>query len=548
MKKKPKTGIWSLFISDLEADTIYKYEITTSDNKKFHKIDPYAFQYGISPDFSCIVTDLSKYKWNDHKWQNEKVSRNKWQQPISIYEVHAGSWRRNNNGQYYSYIELIDNLIDYVKCLGYTHIELMPITEHPFDGSWGYQCTGYFAPNSRFGKNDDFMYFIDCCHQAEIGVILDWVPSHFCRDQHGLAWYDGSPCYEYNSYKRSINNDWGSINFAIGKSKVRNFLISSALFWLDKYHIDGFRVDSVADILNARNRGKDVGKKFLSTLNSVINAQYPGTITIAEDSSINQHITEEGENGIGFTYCWNMGWTHDIITYMRHKPSDRKNYHEKLEFTLKYAHNQNFILPLSHDEMAYKRGSLIEKMPGNSNDKLKNLKLLLAWQVIHPGKQLMFMGTEIAQETSWRFDRQLDWKRLKYKKYKTLHKLIQQLNKIYNNHPALWQLDKGDQGTIIQSSDPSNSIIILRRQGWNTKDFLIIAANFSNKNQKNYFVGVPLSGIYDVILSTNWKDFEVGDLTQQNREVENYHWQNLPYRINIEIPALSLLIIKQDTS
>ena len=545
MGKKGQTGIWSIFIPDLAEGTIYKFEIISTNSNKSHKIDPLAFSTGVSPDFSCRVIDLSKYKWNDHKWQKAKIRCDKWQQPISIYELHPGSWRRHTNGDYYSYIDMADYLVDYVKCLGYTHIELMPIMEHPFDGSWGYQCTGYFAPNSRFGVPEDFMYFIDCCHQAGIGVILDWVPSHFCRDKHGLAWYDNAPCYEKNASKRNRKNKWGSSNFALGILKVQSFLISSALFWLDKYHIDGIRVDSVADMLNF-SRGKGIGAKLLRKLNDTINERFPGTLTIAEDSSINHHITNGDKEGIAFTYCWNMGWTHDILKYMRHKPEKRKNFHKQLTFTLEYAHDQNFVLSLSHDEMAHGRGSLLEKMPGTAADRLKNLKLLLAWQTVHPGKKLLFMGTEIGQHDSWRFDQQLDWGRLKYKRFQNLHMLVKQLNDLYRNQPALWQLDKGQRGTVLQGSDSDNSTVILRRQGWNTGDCIIIAANFSNKTLTNYCLGTPSPGIYKVIFSTDNDLFEESKNPGIEIQTENYHWQELPCRIKLNLPALSLQMIKKN--
>ena len=543
MVKKARTGVWSIFIPNLGENTIYKYEIVCADGRKFHKIDPVAFFTGVSPDFSCRVVDLSKHKWHDHQWQKTKKEHDKWQRPVSIYELHAGSWRRHANGTYYSYIDMIDSLVDYVKCLGYTHIEFMPIMEHPFDGSWGYQCTGYFAPNSRFGSPEDFMYFIDCCHQAEIGVILDWVPSHFCRDEHGLAWYDGAPCYEKNTYNSSKKNKWGSSNFALEKPKVQSFLISSVLFWLEKYHIDGIRVDSVADMFNDSTRGEGVGVKFLKKFNDVINERFSGILTIAEDSSIRHLITDGGKGGIGFTYCWNMGWTHDILKYMQHKPEDRKNFHKQLMFTLKYTHDENFVLALSHDEMAHGRGSLMEKMPGTASQQLKNLKLLLAWQTVHPGKKLLFMGAEIGQHDSWRFDRQLDWNRLKYKRFKNLHRFVKQLNDLYKSQPALWQLDKGARGTVVQASDSENSTVILRRQGWNANDFIIVAANFSNRRLKKYWIGAPYHGNYRVIFSTNCEKFDNCNYSEMEMQTENCTWQKLPYRINPDLPSLSLLMI-----
>lgn len=545
MQKTSHKGVWSLFVPDLGVNTIYKYEIITRDGNKFHKIDPVAFSNGIPPDFSCRVVDLSQFEWEDGDWQKEKSKKDKWHQPISVYEVHLGSWRRHHDGSYYSYIDLAHSLADYVKYLGFTHIELMPVMEHPFDGSWGYQCTGYYAPNSRFGHPIDLMYFVDYCHKIGLGVILDFVPGHFCRDKHALAWYDGKACYEYNAHERSTNNNWGSNNFAIGRTKVQNFLISSALYWIEKYHIDGLRVDAVADTLHISSMSGNAGIRFMKKLNNAINENFPGTLTIAEDSSARGHLTDGGENGLGFSYRWNMGWSHDILSYMKHNPYDRKHHHRQLIFPLEYAGEENFILSLSHDEMAHGRGSLMSKMYGTDEEKLKNLKVLITWQFMHPGKKLLFMGTELAQADGWRFDSQLDWNQLKYKKFQQFHLLIKHLNEIYKAHKALWQLDRGNQGTIIQLSDFHNSIVVLRRQGWDNADFLIVVMNFSASEFSHYHIGVPMHGAYRILLSTDWRQY--GGNSESTIEIpsENFHWQELSYRIEISIPPLSAQIVKK---
>ncbi len=545
MQKKNRGGVWSLFIPGVGVNTHYKYEIINHDHKRFHKIDPVAFSTGIAPDFSCKVVDLTQFEWEDHDWQAAKKNHDKWQRPVSIYELHAGSWRRHNDRRPYTYIELAHSLVDYIKYMGYTHIELMPIMEHPFDGSWGYQSTGYFAPNARFGHPIDFMYFVDYCHKAGIGVILDWVPGHFCRDRHGLAWYDGKPCYEYDAYRRSVKNNWGSNNFALGRLKVQSFLISSVLFWLDLYHIDGLRVDAVADMLNVSGKGHNAGAKFIRKLNDAINERFPGTLCIAEDSSGRRQVTDGGSHGLGFTFRWNMGWTHDVLNYMRHHPNDRKHHHKQLMFTLEYAHDENFVLSFSHDEMAHGRNSLVQKMPGNASERLINLKLLLAWQTAHPGKKLLFMGAEFAQEHGWRFDIQLEWDKLNIKQYQQVHLFVKHLNEFYRDNRALWQLDKGHQGTTIQASDPDNCTVVLRRQGWDQNDFVIVVANFSNWELKDYYLAAPQQGSYQVALSTDWEKYGGTSRPWIPMQTEHYHWQGLAYRFKINIPRLTLLMIKK---
>lgn len=344
MYKNTETGIWTIFIPGLTVNTVYMYEIITDTCRRLHKIDPYSFYMGISPDFTCRVTDLSQFEWLDHQWQLNKRSSDKWNRPISIYEVHLGSWDQHDSGKKLSYIELTHSLVEYVKNMGFTHIQLMPVMEHPFEGSWGYQCTGYFAVNSRFGHPIDLMYFIDYCHQQDIGVILDWVPGHFSRDKHGLSWFDGTKCYETNSMKRGSSNKWGANDFDFKKKEVHNFLISSALFWLDKFHADGIRVDAVSEIV------ENGGFHFLQHLNNIIDDQFPGTLMIAEDSSGRRHVTEKNDNGLGFTYRLNMWWTHDTLEYIKHPPHTRGHYHSKLINTLEYTHLENFILSLTHDE------------------------------------------------------------------------------------------------------------------------------------------------------------------------------------------------------
>ncbi|MCP4181241.1 MAG: 1,4-alpha-glucan branching protein GlgB [bacterium] len=539
MHKDHATGIWSIFISGLSVNTVYMYEIITKKNKKLHKIDPYGFYMGISPDFTCKVTDLSQFEWLDSEWQGIKSKMDKWNRPISIYEVHLGSWRRHRGGGYFSYIELAHSLVDYVKGMGFTHIELMPVMEHPFGGSWGYQTTGYFAVNSRFGHPIDLMYFIDYCHQHNIGVILDWVPGHFSRDRHGIAWFDGEKCYEINSTKKGSANKWGANDFDLQKPEVQQFLISSAFYWLDKFHADGLRVDAVSEMVDNN------GFHFLKKLNSVVNEKFPGTLMIAEDSSGRREVTENRENGLGFTYRWNMWWSHDILNYMKHKPSDRKHHHKRLMCTLEYAHIENFILSLSHDDTACNRGALLGKMPGNASERLSNLKLLVAWQMAHPGKKLLFMGIESAQNKSWNQNIGIDWGRLKLKKIKCFQEMVKYLNNLYLTEPALNQLDRGVDGTVIQSTNAESSTVVFKRVGRNNSEYILIVSNFSDSDIKEFFIGVPEIGNYKLIFTTDCKKFGGSSFLYQTFVAEQCQWQGQPFRIKFDLPGLCLMMIKK---
>ena len=532
-----ESGIWSLFIPHLALNTIYMYEVISKNCTRQLKIDPYAFYMGVSPDFTCKVTDLNQFEWLDNDWQNKKINSDKWNRPISIYEVHLGSWVKHHDGRLYSYIELAHTLVDYVKNMGFTHIQLMPVMEHPFAGSWGYQLTGYFSANSRFGHPIDLMYFIDYCHQNKIGVILDWVPGHFSRDKHGLSWYDGNKCYETNN-KRGASNKWGASNFDYNKEEVMRFLFSSALFWLDKFHIDGIRVDAVSEIVDNN------GFHFLKKLNSIIDEEFPGTLMIAEDSSGRREITEKSEHGLGFAYRLNMWWTHDILGYMKHTSNIRKNYHEKLINTLEYTHHENFILSLTHDEVAFRRGSLLSKMPGSATQQLLNLKLLLAWQFAHPGKKLIFMGIESAQNKGWKHDLSLDWGRLKYKKFKLLNDMIKYLNNLYKTESALYKFDKGANATVIQSSDSASSTITIKRFSGENNDYIITAANFSDSDIDTYYIGVEENRRYKIIFSTEWQNYNSLSFKKIFLSPEECQWQNHPYRIKIQLPKLSLIMVK----
>ncbi|MCX7970777.1 MAG: alpha amylase C-terminal domain-containing protein, partial [Negativicutes bacterium] len=405
-------------------------------------------------------------------------------------------------------------------------------------------CTGYFAPNSRLGSPHDLMFLIDRCHQLGIGVILDWVPGHFCRDPHGLAWYDGRPCYEYEAYRRSVKNDWGSNNFALGRKRVQTFLISSALFWLQYYHADGLRVDAVENMMRISGMRGNAGFRFLRKLNQVVAEKVPGAMMIAEDARPARQVTDGGTDGLGFTYRWNMGWCHDVLRFFRGSDSERHLGFEQFLFTLEYAHDENFVLSLSHDEAAYGRGSLLDKMPGDSGTRLKNLKLLLAWQICHPGKKLLFMGAELAQQDSWRFDRQLDWARMRYQKFRQFNEYVRQLNLIYRLEPGLWQLDRGRRGTSLEFVDRDNLVLLIGRHGWIDSDSVWGIFNFSGRSFPIYRVGWG-RGRCRLLLCSEWRMFG-GPVTDESRTVDCQplpcHGQ--PYSLEFTLPAYSVCIFK----
>ncbi|MDX1672819.1 MAG: 1,4-alpha-glucan branching protein GlgB, partial [Balneolaceae bacterium] len=448
------TGLWWTFVPGLKQWAIYKYEIKTAeDAPPFLKTDPYAFVTELRPKTAALVYDLEGYTWNDDAWMQNRGERQRYDKPISIYEIHIGSWRRKGEHQeYLTYRELADELVDYVDGMGYTHIELMPVAEHPYDPSWGYQIIGYFAPTSRFGDPKDFMYFVDRCHQADIGVILDWVPGHFPKDEQGLQMFDGEPLYEHEDIRRREQKDWGTHIFDYGKAGVRNFLLSNAKFWLEKYHIDGFRVDAVASMLYL-DYSKGPGEwspnryggrenleaiDFLQQTNDIVHEQYPGVLTFAEESTSWAGVTHPTDSGgLGFDFKWNMGWMNDTLTYVEKKPAARLNDPEKITFPMVYAMHEKFVLPLSHDEVVHMKRPLVFKSPGSDEEKFANLRLLYTYQYGHPGKKLLFMGSEFAQTSEWSEDRPLEWYLLEYERHQGVHNLVKDLLSIYRSEKAL---------------------------------------------------------------------------------------------------------------
>ena len=560
MRKLLGAGVWELFLPGIKQGTHYKFEIRTQTGAVLLKSDPFASfnQHGKST--ASLVYDLERYTWNDADWIEARRQKNWPQSPISIYEVHLGSWRRKEGNCQLTYLELADTLLQYVVEMGYTHIELLPVAEHPFEGSWGYQVTNYYAPTSRFGPPDDFRHFIDKCHQAGIGVIMDWVPAHFPKDAHALAEFDGTDLYEHMDPRQGEHQDWGTLIFNYGRNEVRNFLIGNALFWLDKYHIDGLRVDAVASMLYldySRKPGQWVpnvygGREnldaihFLKRFNEVCYERFPGIITIAEESTAWPGVTRPTYlGGLGFGFKWNMGWMHDFLHYMSIDPIYRRYHHGNITFSLLYAFQENFILVLSHDEVVYGKRSLLSKMPGDEWRKFANLRMFLAWMYGHPGKKLLFMGGEFGQSNEWNHDTQLDWQLLELPRHDGLHRLVQHLNYTYKNEPALWQLDDTYDGfDWIDFHDAENSVVSFLRKS-QEGDIVAFVVNATPVVRYNYRLGVPESGFYREIINTDGETYggsNIGNLGGVQSEAQE--WMGREHSILVHLPPLATLAFK----
>ena len=566
MTRLEPLGIYELFVPGVGAGNVYKYLIDGADGNLHYKCDPYGFSAEMRPGTASKVADLS-YKWKDEKWLAARAEADTNKMPMSIYEVHLGSWKRHPHDEeetgFYTYEELAVELVKYVKEMGYTHVELMGIAEHPFDGSWGYQVTGYFAPTSRYGTPQQFKKLIDALHKAKIGVILDWVPAHFPRDAHGLANFDGAPLYEYPDPRKGEHPDWGTKIFNYEMNEVKNFLISNALYWIEEFHIDGLRVDAVASMLYldyGKSHGQWVANKyggnnnleaieFFKHLNSCLLGKHPGTVMIAEESTAWPKVTDKPENdGLGFSYKWNMGWMHDFLEYMKLDPYFRKNNHNKMTFAASYMTSENYILVLSHDEVVHLKCSMINKMPGYPDDKFANLKAGYAFMMGHPGKKLLFMGQEFAQYQEWSEARELDWHLLGEEKHQQMQGWVKELLHIYKKHPCLYTLDRSYDGfQWINADDADRSIFSFVRYDENKKKSLLFVMNFTPMAREDYRVGVPRKKQYKLILNSHDPKFGGNDIVE-NREVayksEKGECDKQPYSFSYPLPPYGVAVFE----
>ncbi len=558
MRARGSSGVFELFIPGVAPGSLYKFEIRNrQQGTLLLKTDPYGQRFELRPDTASIVVAEDGFDWQDHAWLEARKSRDWLHEPMSIYEVHLGSWRRDEHGGFVNYRDQAAALVAYARELGFTHLELLPITEHPFDGSWGYQTTGYFAPTSRFGSPDDFRWFVNYCHQHGIGVILDWVPAHFPKDAHGLAWFDGTPLYEHEDPRLGEHRDWGTLIYNYGRNEVRNFLIGSALFWLEECHLDGLRVDAVASMLYldySREAGDWIPNKyggnenleaiaFLRELNTVTHQQCPGTLIMAEESTAWPQVTRPTwTGGLGFSMKWNMGWMHDILEYISKDAIHRHYHHDQLTFGLLYAFTENFVLPFSHDEVVHGKGSMLAKMPGDEWQKFANLRLLYSLMLTYPGKKLLFMGCEFAQGTEWNAERSLDWYVLDYPLHQGIAKAVGDLNRLYTGMPALHGRDFEPEGfEWIDCHDAPQSVLsYLRRAG---DDFAVMVFNFTPIPRHDYRIGVPEAGLYREAFNSDSVYYGGSNVGNPPIQADTTPWMGRPYSICITLPPLAGIIL-----
>ncbi len=579
-------GIWTIFMPGLKVGAAYKYEIKNQDGHPYEKSDPYGFQQEVRPKTASIVTDLDSYQWQDQDWLEKRRTTDTLSQPISVYECHIGSWLHADasvpallpdgskepvivvseykpGARYLTYRELAAQLIPYVQELGFTHIEMLPVAEHPFDGSWGYQVTGYYAPTSRYGSPEDFMYFVDQCHAAGIGVIVDWVPGHFPKDGHGLPFFDGSHLYEHADPRKGEHKEWGTLVFNYGRNEVRNFLVSNALFWFDKYHIDGIRVDAVASMLYldyCREPGEWVTNQyggrenieaadFLRQVNHLLFSNFPGVLSIAEESTSWPMVSwPTYVGGLGFNLKWNMGWMHDMLDYFEMDPWFRQFHQNHLTFSMWYNHSENFMLALSHDEVVHGKSHVINKMPGDDWQKFANLRCLFAYMIAHPGKKTLFMGMEFGQRSEWNVWTDLQWNLLEYEPHRQMKQFMAAINKLYRSEPALYSQDFDEAGfQWIDCSDTSHSVISFIRRAKDSDEFVVVVCNFTPQPHAHYRVGVPVHGFYTEIFNSDARVYggsNMGNLGGKWADEWSIH--NQRYSIDLCLPPLGVLVLKID--
>ena len=558
MKKINDRGIYEIQVHGVSEFDAYKYVIVTQGGVELWKADPYAKHAETRPLTASKVYSLPEYRWNDKKWMENRTVP--YHQPMNVYEVHLGSWKHSEEGKELSYRELAHKLVDYVKEMNYTHVELLPVTEYPYDKSWGYQTTGYFSPTSRYGTPEDFMYFVDTCHQNNIGVILDWVPGHFTKDAHGLYEFDGTCCYEYSDTRKMEHEGWGTRVFDYGRNEVKSFLTSSAVSWIEDYHIDGIRVDAVSSMLFL-NYCRDEDKcarniyggfenleaiDFIKNLNLYVKENYPGVIMIAEESTSYPKVTAAVEHGgLGFDFKWNMGWMNDSLDYLETDPFFRKGVHNKFTFSMHYAFSENFILPISHDEVVHGKKSLLDKSPVPYEDKFANFKAFLGYMYAHPGKKLTFMGIDIAQFIEWDEERELDWLLMLYPKHIFTHRYVKELNKYYKSTPALWENDSdwdGFRWHVVD--DNNNNVFAFSRRDRSGKEVLVVS-NFSNQILKNYEIGVDTWGSYKIVLNTDAKKYDGLAITNRNLKTNNKENNEFKYTLGVNIPPYATMYIEK---
>ena len=555
LRKLQDGEIWEICIRNVKIFDSYKYRIVTQDSDVLYKADPFAFHSELRPKTASKVYDIEGYKWNDKKWLKKREKADKFNSPMSIYEINLSSWRKHGEN-YLSYVQLSDELVAYLKEMNYTHVEFMPLMEHPFDGSWGYQLTGFFAATSRFGCPKDLMYLIDKLHQNDIGVIMDWVPAHFCKDDFGLRKFDGSNLFEKTDQYLADNDQWGTLNFDFSKKEVVNFLISSALFWFKYYHLDGLRVDAVAYMIYLNFSGKDIRNEdggyenkeaieFIKKLNNTIKQEFPSVFVIAEESTAWPNVTKPvEESGLGFDFKWNMGWMNDIIKYMKMDPLFRKDHHNLLTFSIMYAFNENYILPFSHDEVVHMKNSMIGKMPGTYDQKFDQIRLLYSFMFAHPGKKLLFMGNDIGQFDEWNEYKEITWEVLEYEKHQKLKYFMKDLNKFYLNNDEFYDLDTSYSGFQWEDVNNTNESLIIFERINSKNEKIICIFNFTPVRRKKYPVGVDEYALYSVVLNSSMKKYGGSLLRNKPYYSKNKEHNDRKFSITVDIEPFSAMFIK----